>query len=230
MMIMGKYKAHTIYRNKDGKRIPGVTTITGELGWSKQYLINWANRIGLEGIDANKYRDDKADIGTLAHLMITNGLQGKKTSTADYSENQIKAAKQSVKSFKAWAKDKEIEPILIEEQMVSEQYQFGGTCDIFAKVNGVMELIDLKTGKGIYDEHFIQVGGGYNILLNEHGYTPEHIWILNIPRSKGEQFEDKEIRNPDCCKEIFLKCLDIYRLKKSIYDDSFYSYVEEVSD
>jgi len=227
---MGKYKAHTIYRNKAGKRVPGVTTITGELGWNTRQLVNWANRIGLEGVDANKYRDDKADIGTLGHLMITNMLQGKKTNTDDYSKNQIAAAKNSLQSFDAWAKDKDIKPVLIEKQLVSEVYQYGGTCDIFAIVDGEYQLIDLKTGKGVYDEHLVQVAGGYDILLAEHQHTTEKIRILNIPRSKGERFLDEEITNPGCCKEIFLRCLQIYRLKKSLREQTFYEFTKEVSD
>ena len=70
---MSKTKAHTRYRLTDGTIVPGVTTVTGsQLGWNKQVLINWANRIGLTEIDSTKYKDDKADIGTLAHQMITD--------------------------------------------------------------------------------------------------------------------------------------------------------------
>jgi hypothetical protein len=214
--VENKFKAHIRYRLKDGTRVPGVTTITGELGWSKRHLIDWANRIGLEGIDANKYRDDKADIGTLAHLMITNKLTGKTTETDDYSKNQIDAAKNSVASFEAWAKDKNIEPIFVEQQLVSEAYRFGGTGDIYAKVDGILELIDLKTGKAIYEEHLIQAGGGYDILFEEHEYPVERVRILNIPRADDEHFVDLVIINRDYCRKIFLNCLDNYNLHKCI--------------
>ena len=58
-------KAHIRYKLKDGTVVPGATTITGLL--NKPFLITWANRLGLEGIDSTKYRDAAADIGTLAH-------------------------------------------------------------------------------------------------------------------------------------------------------------------
>lgn len=227
---MSKFKAHTIYRTKDDIRVPGVTTITGELGWDKRVLINWANRIGLEGIEANKYRDDKADIGTLAHLIITNQLQGKKTDTSDYSKNQIKAAKNSVKSFEAWASDKKIKPILIEEQLISENHKFGGTLDIYAKINSILELIDLKTGKGIYDEHLVQVGGGYTILLEEFNYPFQKVRILNIPRSDNEKFDEELDINISICRSIFLNCLENYKNKKQIRDNDFFNFTQEVSD
>ena len=122
-----KVKAHIRYKLKDGTGAPGTTTITGsELGWNKRVLINWSNRIGLEGISVNAYVDDKADIGTLAHSMVTDSLLGKKTETDDYSKNQIATAESSALSFFEWANHKKIKPLLIEEALVSEKYRFGG--------------------------------------------------------------------------------------------------------
>ncbi len=211
-----KFKQHTVYKNSEGKRVPGVTTITGELGWNTRVLINWANRMGLDGIETGKYVDDKADIGTLAHLMITNQLQGIKTSTDDYSKNQIASAKNSVKSFDAWAKEHKIEPILIEEPLVSNLLNFGGTADIYGRVDGSLELIDLKTGKAIYDEMLIQVGGGYDILLTENDYPTNRCRILNIPRVDGERFMEHEIVNLKECKTIFINCMNNYQLHKIV--------------
>lgn len=213
---MSKFKAHTIYRNSANVRVPGVTTITGELGWSKETLCRWNNKMGLKEIDTKLYVDDKAAIGTLAHLIITNKLQGIKTSLDDYSKNQITSAKNSVKSFDAWAKDKKIEPILVEMPMVSDIMNYGGTMDIYAEIDGYLELLDLKTGSGIYDEHLIQVGGGYLTILQEHGYWPKKVRILNIPRAKSEKFAEHEIENITICQEIFANCLKNYQLHKVI--------------
>ena len=212
-----KFKQHQVYKNAEGKRVPGVTTITGEgLGWSTGVLCRWNNKKGLEGIDTKKFVDDKADIGTLAHLMVTNQLQGIKTSTDDYSANQIKAALNSVKSFDKWAEGKKIEPILIEKPLVSNIHNFGGTMDIVAKVDGLLELIDLKTGKGIYPGMLVQVGGGYDILLNEHEHHCDKVMILNIPRADSERFMVHEIEHLDDCKKAFLNCLSTYPIHKII--------------
>jgi len=191
-MTSKKHKAHIVYKLKSGKRIPGATTITGELGWSKRVLINWANRMGLQGIDTTKYVDDKAAIGTLAHAMVTDYLRGIKTDTDDYSKNQIAAAENSALSYFEWAKEKKVEPILIEQPLVSEKYFYGGMADIFAKVDGLTELIDLKTGSGIYPEMVIQVAG-YRQLLIENGHKVESVRILNIPRTGDESFVEKRV-------------------------------------
>ena len=212
-----KAKAHTRYKLPDGKRCPGVTTITGMLGWNKQILVNWANKKGLEGIDTAKFVDDKAEIGTLAHKIVTDSLLGNTTCTDDYSMNQIKSAQNSADSFFNWAKGKKIEPILIEEPLVSEQYGFGGTPDIFAKVDGVNELIDLKTGAGIYDEMVIQVTA-YQQLLFEAKHNVNNVRILNIPRTKGESFIERDINSETTVVawQIFIHCLEIYKLRKEI--------------
>ena len=214
-----KAKAHTRYKLPDGKRCPGVTTITGMLGWNKQILVNWANKKGLEGIDTAKFVDDKAEIGTLGHKMVTDSLLGQKTDTDDYSKNQIILATNSADSFFNWAKGKKIEPILIEKQLVSEEFGYGGTPDIFAKVDGVNELIDIKTGAGIYDEMVIQVVA-YEWLIEENNelLPVDKVRILNIPRTKGESFIEREVSREmgNAAWEVFLHCLGIYKLRKEL--------------
>jgi hypothetical protein len=215
---MSKVKAHIRYKLEDGTIVPGVTTITGsQIGWSKQALINWANRIGLQGISASKYKDDKADIGTLAHEMVTNWLLKQDTDTSDYSQNQIDAAENSTLSFHEWAKSKEIEPILIEEALVSQKHEFGGKSDIYARINGVLELNDLKTGSGIYEEMIIQVSA-YAHLLEENGHPVERVRILNIPRTEDERFMEQVISKQqlEVAWKIFLNCLANYQLRKKL--------------
>ena len=216
---MSKVKAHIRYRLEDGTIVPGVTTITGsQIAWGQRALINWANRMGLSGIDTTKYTDDKADIGTLAHAMVTDWLLKQETDTSDYSKNQIDQAENAALSFYEWAKGKNIEPVLVEKPLISEKHRFGGTADIYAIVDGVIELIDLKTGSGIYEEMLVQVGGGYRQLLIENKYKVERVRILNIPRAEDERFIEQVIGTKQCevAWEIFLNCLANYQLRKKL--------------
>lgn len=57
------------YRTADGKRVPGVTTITGRFKESGG-LIHWAWKLGSEGRDYRQERDAAASAGSLAHDMI----------------------------------------------------------------------------------------------------------------------------------------------------------------
>lgn len=206
-----KLKSHIQYKNKAGKNVVGVTTALGVL--NKPALVAWAWNLGKQGIDWRKFRDDKADIGTLAHYLIMCHLTDEKPDTSDYSKNQIDLAENCILSYFEWEKTHPIKPILTETPLVSESHQFGGTCDIYAELNGQKVLIDIKTGKGIYDEYAYQVAA-YKILLNEAEYNVDYAMILNVGRNEDEEFQTKTFMNLDIEKEIFLNCLAIYKLKK----------------
>jgi hypothetical protein len=219
---MSKTKAHIRYRSKiqkykNGKGVifPGTTTITNtQLGWNKKVLINWANGIGLKGIDSNKYVDEMADIGKLAHAIITNWLTHKETDYSDYTENQRKFAENSALSFYEWLKKHEYEVIFVEYPLISERWEYGGTIDIYWLLDGLLELTDLKSG-GLWPEHYIQVGGGYLQLLKENKYKVEKVRILNIPRSEDEEFKDVTLNlKTDKYWQVFKCCRELYDLKK----------------
>lgn len=219
---MSKTKAHIQYRSdkhflKNGKgiRYPGVTTIVGLL--DKPALIPWANRLGLQGKEVGKYVDDKADIGTLAHAMITDKMADRETDTSDYSKKQISQAENCVISYFAWEDKHDIKPIIVEKPMVSEDCKVGGTMDIYAEVDGTKELIDLKTGNGIWGEHHIQVAA-YKMILEENGHKVERVRILNIPRHETENFQEL-VLSPKVLEknlEIFIHLLAIYNLRKEL--------------
>lgn len=210
---MGRTKVHTIYKNKDGKRLPGTTTITGILG--KPALIHWAWDLGIKGIDYKKFRDDKADIGSLAHYFIMCHLRNEKPDTSDYTANQISQAENALISFWEWEKVHTIEPVVIEEPMISEQYQYGGTSDLVCKMNGELCLVDFKTGKGIYPEMLYQLAA-YRQILKENGHEITNSRILRIGRDESEGFEERPVRDLDKQWRVFLACLEVYTLQKEI--------------
>lgn len=213
---MGKSKAHIRYKLKSGEIVPGVTTVLNLL--AKPALVPWANKMGLQGIDTSKYVDDKAAIGTLAHAMITDKLTGKETDTTDYSKNQIDLAENSCLSFWEWEKDHKIENVIfVERPFVSEAHRFGGTLDIYAVVNGKREIIDLKTGSGIYDEHIYQVAV-LKVLLEENGFPVAATRVVNIPRAETEAFGERVISETEnrVGWEIFRNLLSVYYLKKEM--------------
>ena len=185
---MKKAKANTRYYLEDGTLVPGVTTVLGLL--NKPALVKWANRQGLNGIDIDKYVSELASIGTLAHVMITDRLVGKQTDTSDFTANQIDTAENSVLSFFEWEKQNKIQEVYwVEKPLVSERYRFGGTADIYCRINDKREQIDLKTGTGIYPEHKYQVAT-LSVLMDENDFPTDGARVLNIPRSEDESFAE----------------------------------------
>jgi len=206
-------RAHIQYRNKENIRLPGVTTVLGIL--AKPALIYWAWDLGMQKIDYRKFRDDKADIGTLAHEMALAHLRNEKPETTGYSSDQIELAEICFSKYLNWEKEHKIKPILLEKPLISETYQFGGTIDNYCKLDGVLTLVDYKTSKGIYEEMFYQVAA-YKQLLVENNFNVQDVRILRIGRNEDEGFEDRKMINVSKHFFIFQSCLEIYNLRKQI--------------
>jgi len=204
---------HTVYKTKDGVRVPGVTTVLGILG--KPALIHWAWNLGIEGIDYKKFRDDKADIGTLAHDMVMCHLKGEEVDTTGYTEKQIDLAETCFLKYLEWESQHKIEPVLLETPLVSEKYRYGGTMDNYCLLDGIPTLVDYKTSKAIYSEMFYQLGG-YGNLLIENNYQVERHMILRLGRNEEEGFEVKERIDLEDETKIFLKLAEVYHLQKEL--------------
>ncbi len=216
-----KARTHTVYKNAAGKRVPGVTTITGVL--DKPALVFWANKLGLEGIDSRTYVDDLAGIGTCGHAMIEAHIKslinGEKVEPdlGVFTGDQIALAENVYIKFLSW--EKEVNPKYIgsELKLVSEKMQVGGTLDIYCSINGLRTLVDLKTSKAVYQDHHLQVAGGYEPILEDNGLKVEDVRILRIGRDESEG--DREylgVPNRKGFQELFQLCYQIYKKKQEL--------------
>ena len=212
-------KAPQDYKTKDGTRVPGVTTIVNVL--NKPALVKWANNMGLQGIDTNKYVDSLATAGTLAHYLVECELTAMIPDPfylAEFSDVDRSRADNSMMSFYAWQKQHEIKVVGHELELVSEEHRFGGTCDVLAEIDGEMTLVDIKTCKALYgptDEKWTQVAG-YHLLLTEAGYAFAACRILRIGREESEGFEYADMPRPTLQRERFLACLKLYRIEQEL--------------
>jgi hypothetical protein len=211
---MGKFEGHTIYKTKDGKIVPGVTTVLGVL--NKPALVGWANKLGLQGISVGKYVDSLGDVGTLTHRIVQCHLINQPVDYSDYTPNQQTLAIGAANKFFDWEKKNQFKFIASELQLVSEKYKFGGTCDIYCVLNGKRTLIDIKTSKACYSEHFTQVSA-YKLLLEESGYPVDDVKILRIGREPAEGFDDKDVPLVKIHIEKFLLCLKLWRTEKKLH-------------
>lgn len=206
-----RIKARERYKNAAGDTVPGTTTALAIL--AKPALINWANRLGLLGIDSNKYKDELADVGTLAHYFITCRLKDEIPEVEEFTPEQVRAAERCYAKYIDWEKRNPVSPLLVEAPLVSEIYQYGGRLDLFAISNGVFLLADFKTGKGIFPEAVYQVAG-YRQLLIEAGFYVQKAVILRLGRDDLEGAEERILTEGelDIGFQIFVRCLEIYKL------------------
>jgi hypothetical protein len=182
-----KVKAHQRYKLADGTQVPGATTVLGVL--DKAGLVGWANKLGLQGIDSRKFKDEAAAVGTLAHYLVERELDGQPADLSDYTQNQIERAMHSVMAFRKWLDGRTIEPILVEGRLVSEKYRYGGKVDFFGLLAGRRALLDFKTSKAIYPEHKAQTAS-YVKLLIENGHKPQEAHVVKLGRGPGASVED----------------------------------------
>jgi hypothetical protein len=173
-----------------------VTTIIGNnLGWNKNALIGWARKMAMKGIDPYKERDKAGTIGTLAHKLIEYHLHRQIGDDGwevdfldDYAPNDIEKAQKGFEAFLEWEELVSLEPLKMEERLVSEWYQFGGTIDLQANVNGKFSLVDFKTSNGLWPEHVIQLSAYEKLMLESGsiGKGPEDVYILHLPKDDAD--------------------------------------------
>ncbi len=219
--VKRKHKPHQAYYNKAGTRLPSCTTITDVM--NKPFLVPWANKLGLEGIDVKAYVDLLAKAGTCAHLMVEMYYREREPDVSAFTPDQQVLAKISFGKFEEWQHENNFEPIeidgekTIELNLVSEKYQFGGKSDLYGMLHGKRTLLDVKTAKAVYSDHFTQAGG-YEITLEENSFPVDDVRILRIGRGENETFECAGI-NPKMRKlhiERFIVCRELYELNKKI--------------
>lgn len=178
------------YHTKDGARVPGVTTIVSR--WKESGgLLHWAWECGMQGIDINKVRDDAADAGTCCHEMIDAHLHSRAADLGGYDAAVILRAEHAFLGYLEWAEQSKLKMVASEQQLVSEQYRFGGCFDAVL-VGDTLRLLDYKTSSGIYTDMLIQVAGGYSLLWAEH-YPDKPLHGMDLLRISKPQAPDDPV-------------------------------------
>lgn len=201
---------------KDGTKVPGATTICGQL--DKPYLVKWANNLGKQGIDVTTYTKGTATLGTLIHTIIESHITKTPVDLTDYKEDDIQNAEYFFfNNYMPWERQHNVELIFCEQMLVSEIYKYGGIIDCYCKLDGKYTVVDFKTSKDISNEHILQVSS-YIQLLKENGYEVEQLLILNVKKEKGSPLEEKllQVTEVDDYWNLFKILVDVYWAKKKL--------------
>ena len=105
-------------------------------------------------------KDEAADIGTTVHRLIEGWFKVGRHPMLPMDSRVVNA----FDLFVSWAKEVELEPLIIEQPVHSLRHEYGGTFDILARGKFDKKwrkkrtyLIDTKTSKAIYDTFPAQV-------------------------------------------------------------------------
>lgn len=207
-------KAHTRYRTKSGILVPGVTTVLNLL--AKPALIYWAWNLGMKGEDFRKIRDRAADIGTVTHYLIECDIKDEKPDLEDFSPSVLKKAKIAFGAFRDWRKTYRVKTVDCECELVSEKYLYGGKLDwVATDAAGHLLLLDVKTSKGIYEEHKYQLAAYWQLWEENHPDKPiAKASIIKLDKETGN-FSFHPFACLDNELRIFLHLRDVYALQKS---------------
>ena len=215
-----KTRAHQKYPLKDGTEVPGASTIA-KIGEDSNGLIHWAWKLGTEGKDYRKVRDQAADIGTVAHFMIECFLHNHEPDLSEFSPADVEKATMAFKNFRKWWDEEGLTVIEPEVQLVSEEWLFGGTIDAPSRDrDGKIVLLDWKTSKMIVGAHKIQLAG-YEQLWNENRpkMKVQRRAIVRIGKESPDDFEVAWIFSAEPFWEVFKARLALHyaqlRLKKA---------------
>ena len=190
--------AHTIYKNKNDKRLKSVTTIiNGNLGWSKGALIGWTRKHCLNGEDSMQLLKEAGRIGTLAHIMIEEFIKGGVVKLDDYTPNEISQAKTAYYGFYNWIANNNVEFHETELKLVSEQYQFGGTFDAICEVNGKLVICDWKTSNDVHTEFLIQLGAYRQLIQENLDYKIKGAILLRLDKEEKGVYEEHHYKIKD---------------------------------
>lgn len=218
IVTLQKSKAKRPYKLADGTAVPGITTVLSVL--NKPALLEWAWKLGMEGLDYKKVRDNAADVGQIAHFMVECWLKGDEADLSQFSaEDRLKADGCFVK-FKDWWNEHGFTIMHSELEIVSEAMRCGGKLDIVAlDKEGRVCLIDIKSSKAIYSEYWAQVAAYESLYemsdIPENDDIDRRI-IVRIGKGGPDDFEIQERNDLSKHLNLFLAALEVYNAQKEL--------------
>lgn len=165
------------YKDGNGNRVPGVTTILGA-GVPKPALINWAANAtaewAIDNFDALVEMTPAQRLKALqgARYETTDKAKKKGTVVHGYAEQLVKGEKVEavpdelrghVEAYVRFLDKFEVDPIVVEASIVNYRHGYAGTLDLIAEITDTdgqrrILLLDAKTNeKGIYGETALQL-------------------------------------------------------------------------
>lgn len=194
------------YYKKDGKELPSVTTITGQL--DKPALVGWAANSAcnyvMQEIEKLSYPDSPVspslqivriddlravvDSARSNYRSVSKDAMDIGSRAHDAVDQYLKTGREPFKpeervlsaflSFLEWKDSVQFVSLETEKTVYGPNY--AGTCDMICMLNGKKYLIDLKTSSGIYPEMRYQVAA-----YRQTDPTIEGCGILRLDKKEG---------------------------------------------
>ena len=228
---------HELLVNDEWKSLTGCTTVLSIL--AKPALIQWSANMAVDYISnlvfntpnwhwkdtdwkkvfeeaktAHRRKKEEAGAkGVDIHSEAEKLVKGSIGAWGGIIDLNTKSELPQIQHFIDWAVKNKIKFLESEKHLYSKELWLGGITDIICEIDNEVYLADIKTGSGIYAEHFAQLAG-YELMLKEMGFDRPikgHI-VLNL--KKDGSFQEKRSVSTEDAKNFFLACVSCYRLQE----------------
>ena len=197
------------YYTVEGKYAPSVTTILDSIAkpalvpWAanegaKYYVQNYQKTLGKDpsmrpeelakGI-RTAYRSSSGKaitVGMEVHRWCEEAILcklGRGPVPLDVTGTE---AKNSVKAFRDWVKENDVEWHSVEQKLYHRGHKFAGPVDATATVNEEYCVIDFKTSKAIYAPYHLQCAAYAKAIEDMTGKEVEKAYVLRFDKNTGE--------------------------------------------
>jgi len=148
---------HTYRRITDEGSTPlkSVSSLVSKVdGGNSDGLVEWAWRLGTEGVHWKEARDSKGNLGTSVHAALEALAQGAIPDLEDFDEQ----ARGYITAICSWWLDDQPECVDQEFVVAHPTLDYAGRVDLLVDIKGERWLVDLKTSNKISAKFHHQMG------------------------------------------------------------------------
>ena len=164
---------------------------------------------------ADREKQKAAAIGTAVHAGIEWALRRHLGEDAGPAPHLPEAAAWAVESWKDWARSVNLEPLAIERTVYCLACGYAGTLDLYARVKGVLTVLDWKSGKAIYPEAFLQ-NLAYRHAATRAGLPSTQGLIVRLPKHLDDPAWEVMPVPAALTLEDFLAALQLWRWQRAM--------------
>lgn len=187
---------------EDVARTPQMTRVA--------WLMTLESRLGKERAHSKELAK-AGEIGTQVHELIEWTMKGELCYEVGPSPRISDAAQWAFMAWEDWRKAVKLKPVMVEQVVYSKKHGYAGTLDLLAEVDGVLTVIDWKTGKAVYAEAHLQ-NSAYRQALREMGHgDPKQGLIVRLPKVESDpDFEVVAARPENLMFPKFLDTMSVW--------------------
>ena len=219
----------------DGRYVPSVTQVLDVI--NKPALMPWAAKEGAQfymdnvedGLDGKDMADGirtafrkkshgARDIGLMVHKWCESAINWKLGNGAAPALPENDQAQSAIGGFRLWLQENDVEWLSAEEKVYHNKFNYAGTVDAVANINGEFCVVDFKTSTGIWDEYFLQTAAYAEAISLVYGEQVESAWILRFDKKSGK-FESERSNDIGADFKAFLGAMELHGRLRGLRED-----------